>query len=172
MKDNSIPDDRASASCLESSRPTTEGLAADQQSPQASTKEPSNSDQTIEESRVDIPYDAGLHRRPGYGVEEEQYGLATPTLQGSGDSSKSHTMDVGKNSDGTVNETASADTAFTEATKVPRRNLGYIQITSLMLNGTIGSGVFITPGYVLLLTRSKPISLALWALGGVYTALR
>ena len=53
----------------------------------------------------------------------------------------------------------------------PKKNLGFVQITSLILNSVIGSGIFTTPGYVLALTRSKPISLVLWAVGGVYTAL-
>lgn len=63
-------------------------------------------------------------------------------------------------------------TTWTESTNVPRRNLGFLQITSLMLNATIGSGIFNTPGYVLALTRSKTISMVLWAVGGVYTGLR
>ena len=63
-------------------------------------------------------------------------------------------------------------TTWTESTTVPRRNLGFLQITSLMLNATIGTGIFNTPGYVLALTRSKTISMVLWAVGGVYTGLR
>lgn len=157
---------------LNGSRPTTGGLTANQRSPRGSIHQPSNSDQSIEDSEAQIFHHDGLHRRQGHGVEEEQHDLATPTLNGSGDSSKSHTMHVKNESDDTASEIASVDTTWSESTSVPRRNLGYIQITSLMLNGTIGSGVFITPGYVLLLIRSKPIALALWALGGFYTALR
>jgi len=66
----------------------------------------------------------------------------------------------------------SADTDFSETTSVPQRHLGYFQITALMLNLTIGGGIFTTPGYVLALTESKSVSLGLWAAGGVYTALR
>lgn len=66
----------------------------------------------------------------------------------------------------------SLDTTWSESTSVPRRNLGFVQTTSLMLNTTIGSGIFNTPGYVLALTRSKRVSLILWAVGGVYSALR
>ena len=66
----------------------------------------------------------------------------------------------------------SVDSRFTETTSVPRRKLGFVQAVSLMLNTTIGTGIFTTPGYVLALTRSKRISLVLWAVGGVYSALR
>ncbi|KAI9678978.1 MAG: hypothetical protein M1822_007404 [Bathelium mastoideum] len=65
----------------------------------------------------------------------------------------------------------SMDSQFTEGVDVPRRHLGYVQTTSLMLNATIGSGIFTTPGYVLALTRSKEICLILWAVGGIYSAL-
>jgi len=61
---------------------------------------------------------------------------------------------------------------FTENTTVPRRNLGYIQVTSLMLNACLGGGFyFTTPGYVLALVRSKRVCLVLWAIGGIYSAL-
>jgi hypothetical protein len=65
----------------------------------------------------------------------------------------------------------SVDTAWSESTTVPRRHLGFVQITSLMLNAVIGGGIFNTPGVVLALTRSKKIALVLWAVGGVYSAL-
>jgi hypothetical protein len=75
--------------------------------------------------------------------------------------------------DGVYGGTADdGSTTWSESTAVPRRNLGFLQITSLMLNATIGSGIFNTPGYVLALTRSKTISMVLWAVGGVYTGLR
>lgn len=72
---------------------------------------------------------------------------------------------------GERDDDGSVDTAWSESTTVPRRNLGFVQTTSLMLNATIGGGIFNTPGYVLALTRSKRISLVLWAVGGVYSGL-
>lgn len=66
----------------------------------------------------------------------------------------------------------SIDATWTESTDVPRRRMGLIQVVSLMVNQMIGSGVFSTPGVVLLLTGTKYTSLVLWALGGVYTFLR
>jgi hypothetical protein len=72
---------------------------------------------------------------------------------------------------GAPNDASSVDTAWSESTTVPRRNLGFVQITSLMLNATIGNGIFTTPGYVLALTQSKRISMVLWAIGGVYSGL-
>ena len=70
-----------------------------------------------------------------------------------------------------IDDGGSEYTNFTEDTTVPDRNLGYIQTTSLMLNTTLGYGIFITPGYVLALTRSKEICLILWAVGGIYSAI-
>lgn len=66
----------------------------------------------------------------------------------------------------------SVDAAWTESTDVPRRRLGFIQVSALMINQMIGTGIFSTPATVLLLTGSKPISLALWAVGGIYSFLR
>ena len=114
----------------------------------------------------------GLHLRHRREVEQEHRAAGTATVNGSGDSSKFQAMHMINGSDNTGTEIASVDTAWSESTIVPRRNLGFIQITSLMLNATSGSGIFITPGYVLALTRSKSIALVLWALGGIYTALR
>lgn len=69
-------------------------------------------------------------------------------------------------------ENASLDTTFTESTVVPRRSLGFVQCSSLMINQMIGTGIFTTPGFVLLLVKSKQISLVLWAVGGIYSLLR
>ncbi len=60
---------------------------------------------------------------------------------------------------------------WSEITNVPRRNLGFMQILSLIVNSVVGTGIFTQPGFVLALTKSKPIALALWAAGGVYTAV-
>lgn len=60
---------------------------------------------------------------------------------------------------------------FTESTNVPRRHLGYLQVTFLMINQAIGNGIITTPAYVLFLTKSKPLSIGLWALGGLYSFL-
>ena len=51
------------------------------------------------------------------------------------------------------------------------RNLGRVQIASLMINTMIGSGILTTPGSVLLSARSKTVAILLWAVGGVYTVL-
>jgi hypothetical protein len=88
-----------------------------------------------------------------------------------GNSHHTHEDAVGHDLHGAPNDASSVDTAWSESTTVPRRNLGYVQITSLMLNATIGNGIFTTPGYVLALTQSKRISMVLWALGGVYSGL-
>ena len=150
----------ASSTRFESRGPTAGGLtAADQGTSQVSISQLNDSDHSVEVGLAKDPPTNALHHRHGYGVEEEKRDPGPFTPNGSVGSPK-------------MDETASVDTDWSESTIVPRRNLGFIQITSLMLNGTIGSGPFITPGYVLLLTRSKPIALALWALGGVYTALR
>ncbi|KAI9709140.1 MAG: hypothetical protein M1820_003587 [Bogoriella megaspora] len=72
---------------------------------------------------------------------------------------------------GVDSDRSSDHTNFTESTNVPRRNLGYIQTTSLMINATIGYSVFTNPGYVLALVKSKEICMVLWAVGGIYSAI-
>ncbi|OAL45369.1 amino acid transporter [Pyrenochaeta sp. DS3sAY3a] len=65
----------------------------------------------------------------------------------------------------------SVDSTWTESTTVPRRNLGFVQCSALMINQMVGTGIFTLPGLVLLLTKSKPVATALWAAGGVYSLL-
>lgn len=62
--------------------------------------------------------------------------------------------------------------AWTETTDVPKEHLGFIQVAAFMINQTIGTGIFSTPGYILLLTRSKSVTVALWIAGGAYSLLR
>ena len=66
-------------------------------------------------------------------------------------------------------DTASLDSGFTETTLVPRRRLGAFDVTSLIVNQMVGIGIFTTPGLVLSVTGSKPVSLVLWGVGGLYT---
>ncbi|KAF2739366.1 hypothetical protein EJ04DRAFT_484118, partial [Polyplosphaeria fusca] len=67
---------------------------------------------------------------------------------------------------------ASFHSNWTESTTVPLRRLGFVQCSALMINQMIGTGIFTLPGVVLLLTKSKPIAIALWAVGGIYSLLR
>lgn len=60
---------------------------------------------------------------------------------------------------------------WTESTTVPKRNLGFIQCSALMINQMVGNGIFTLPGLVLLLTKSKPIAIGLWAVGGFHSLL-
>jgi hypothetical protein len=181
FEDNSLPrtgnqsggnNSLAPSTRFESSRPATGDLIANQGPSQVSIDRPSNSDRPVEVTAVEDFQANGLLHRHRYGVEEEQQAPGTVKSNGIVGSPNFHTVHITDEGDNTGAETASDDTDWSESTIVPRRNLGFIQTTSLMLNGTIGAGVFITPGYVLALTRSKPIALVLWALGGVYTALR
>ena len=45
------------------------------------------------------------------------------------------------------------------------------RVTALIINRTIGTGIA-TTATVLFFTKSEPLSLWLWALGGVYSFLR
>ncbi len=162
----------ASSTHLESSGSTAGALTADPGSPRVSINQPNNSNHSVQDSPPEAFLTNDLHHRHRYSVEEEQHGPGTFTSNQNVGSPKIQTMHITDENDDTGAETASVDTTWSESTIVPRRNLGFIQITSLMLNGTIGSGIFITPGYVLFLTRSKPIALVLWAVGGIYTALK
>ncbi|ORY06761.1 amino acid permease-domain-containing protein [Clohesyomyces aquaticus] len=55
--------------------------------------------------------------------------------------------------------------------EVPRRNLTELDVAALILNKMIGTGIFTMPGTVLLYTKSKTLSMALWTVGGVWTCL-
>lgn len=70
------------------------------------------------------------------------------------------------------NDAQSVSSAWTESTLVPRRSLGSVQCSSMMINQMIGTGIFTTPGYVLQLTKSKPLALGLWVVVGIYSLLR
>ena len=45
-------------------------------------------------------------------------------------------------------------------------------IFSLVINKMIGTGIYNSPGAVLLMTGSKGVTLGLWAIGFVYTLVR
>jgi len=115
---------------------------------------------------------------PSNGPNEKKDGDGQDEIMGDagfgtkGGFTSTHGTDVQGVPYGVRDDDASEDTNCSESTNVPRRNLGFVQITSLMLNTTIGGGIFNTPGYVLALTRSKKIALILWAVGGVYSGLR
>jgi hypothetical protein len=83
-------------------------------------------------------------------------------------------VDASGQPDGGTDErdNASVNSAWTESTLVPRRSLGFMQCSSLMINHMIGTGIFTTPGNVLHSVKSKPISLVLWAVGGAYSMIR
>jgi hypothetical protein len=64
------------------------------------------------------------------------------------------------------------NSSFTENLDVdPRRRLSFLDVAALIIDQMVGSGIFVTPGLVLSLTKSKPIGLALWGLGGVHAFL-
>jgi hypothetical protein len=54
---------------------------------------------------------------------------------------------------------------------VPRTNLSILDVAALILNKQIGTGIFTTPGAVLLETKSKGLSIGLWTIGGFWTLL-
>lgn len=53
----------------------------------------------------------------------------------------------------------------------PRTNLTILDVAALILNKQIGTGIFTTPGSVLLSTRSKSLSVGLWTIGGFWTLM-
>jgi amino acid transporter len=53
----------------------------------------------------------------------------------------------------------------------PRTNLTILDVAALVLNKQIGTGIFTTPGAVLLSTQSKGLSIALWAIGGFWSLM-
>lgn len=61
-------------------------------------------------------------------------------------------------------------TNFTEDRQLGR-TLGTLDVSALILNKMVGTGIFTTPGIVLSLTRSKGLSVGFWVLGGLYSIL-
>jgi len=51
------------------------------------------------------------------------------------------------------------------------RRMSLWDVVTLNLNSIIGTGIFTTPGLILVLTRSKIMTLALWFAGGIYALL-
>lgn len=64
-----------------------------------------------------------------------------------------------------------ADDTFTEATSVRKSNLTAWDVAALIMNKMIGTGIFTTPGMVLILAGGKGLSLLLWGIGGAYALL-
>jgi amino acid transporter len=61
-------------------------------------------------------------------------------------------------------------TDFTEDRHLGR-TLGTLDVSALILNKMVGTGIFTVPGLVLELTGSKGVSVGFWVLGGVYSIL-
>ena len=70
-----------------------------------------------------------------------------------------------------VEPDGSHNAAFTETVPVTKANLNVLDVASLILNKMIGTGIFTTPGTIMLLNHSKGLTVALWALGGPYCLL-
>ena len=79
------------------------------------------------------------------------------------------TKNPGLEEEGSVIESLNSN--WTESTDVPRRQLGVLSVASLMINQMVGTGIFTKPAYVLLVTKSKPLTLGFFALGGVYNMI-
>jgi hypothetical protein len=54
---------------------------------------------------------------------------------------------------------------------LPTAKLTILDVAALILNKQIGTGIFTTPGAVLLWTQSKSLSVALWTIGGFWTLM-
>jgi hypothetical protein len=88
-------------------------------------------------------------------------------------SQEHHSQDVRAAIDGS--ETSRVGSNFTEEVDVdprrPKRHLTFLNVAALVIDQMVGAGIFTTPGLVLGLTKSKPIALVLWGLGGVHSFL-
>lgn len=100
-----------------------------------------------------------------------QNGVRSPSDQHNVEDKEAEIASRAQRGDLDDSDEASLADGWTESTDVPRRHLGFIQVSALMINQMVGSGIFTTPATVLLLTGSKPVSLVLWAVGGVYSFL-
>jgi hypothetical protein len=70
-------------------------------------------------------------------------------------------------------QTAHADdSSSTSGTLKEQTPLNEISVACLIINKMIGTGIYTTPGIVLLLCGNKVLALFLWIFGGVYSYLR
>jgi len=60
---------------------------------------------------------------------------------------------------------------FSESSSLGTRHLRIFDVVALIVNKMIGTGIFTTPGMVLVLTDGKGLSLFLWVIGGFYSVL-
>ena len=63
------------------------------------------------------------------------------------------------------------DPAWTESIPIRKQNLNVFDVASLILNKMVGTGIFTTPGSIVLLNKSKALTVGLWVLGGPYCLL-
>ena len=52
-----------------------------------------------------------------------------------------------------------------------KRTLGALDVTTIVIGCIIGSGIFLTPGFVLRDSGSVGLSLAIWVVGGILSFL-
>jgi hypothetical protein len=97
--------------------------------------------------------------------------ISEPTLHRAFNSDAHRTM--------ATSESRAATTAYdysrrrpsdTSEATVIEAPMGKLDVASVIFNKMVGTGIFTTPGQVLVSTGSKKASLVLWALGGLWTA--
>jgi hypothetical protein len=79
--------------------------------------------------------------------------------------------DVERPLDAQNNQSEAQKSIYTE-TRPLKKRLGILDVMALIMNKMIGAGFFTTPETVLLLTKSKSLSIGLWIVGGVYSIIR
>lgn len=79
--------------------------------------------------------------------------------------------DSGRSSNTGANRDANGRTWNENDLPLPTAKLTILDVAALIVNKQIGTGIFTTPGAVLLSTQSKRLSLGLWTIGGLWTLM-
>jgi hypothetical protein len=90
---------------------------------------------------------------------------------GSNPETKSVRTDSGHSSNSDGNQNTNTRKWNENDLPLPTAKLTVLDVAALILNKQIGTGIFTTPGAVLLSTQSKNLSVALWTIGGFWTLM-
>jgi hypothetical protein len=98
-----------------------------------------------------------------------------PTTHAQGNGAEENIPSNNDRTDSNTSSKASRSTPRTEfdenRIQLAPPSLSILDVAALVLNKQIGTGIFSTPGVVLAFTRSKGLGVALWTVGGLWTAV-
>lgn len=100
----------------------------------------------------------------------EATSVSDPTLHRAPDTNVQITMATSETGPTTAYHYSRRRPANASENTVIEAPMGKLDVASVIFNKMVGTGIFTTPGQVLVFTGSKKGSLVLWAMGGLWTA--